>query len=108
MPTWVEALRNPFPRTFGPVTYNPRIIYGTVQTWFGQYIDPAVHLDKFVIEAGGVGRPANPQLAVEQFGEPHLYFDGGAGRFKNRGTGDEFIEVGTLADFTPRLSYVVP
>jgi hypothetical protein len=91
------------------VTYNPVIEYGFIDAWFGQYIDPAVHLNKFVSEINGVGKPVSRAAAVDAFGDPDLSFSGGASSFfKNRGTAGDFTKIGTLTNFSPVPSYLVP
>ena len=39
-----------------------------IQIWVGQYIDPTIHIDKFI----GGGRPVNPAIAQAAFGAPTL------------------------------------
>lgn len=78
--------------------------------WTSTYVDvtdPDVY-SKFVTISGGVGRPVNPTVAVNAFGDPDILFKGKASDlafFTNRGTGGAAELVGTASDFTPGPSF---
>jgi hypothetical protein len=58
-----------------------------VQIWVGQYIDPTIHIDKFI----SGGRPVNPSVAEAVFGTPTYRFHGPAlGIGTNSGTSSDF------------------
>jgi hypothetical protein len=67
--------------------------------WVDQFIDPNIHLDKFVTIAGGFGTPVNPPVAMAEFGEPTYRIRGPASAVEtNAGTGGDFVKTGTISD----------
>ncbi len=82
---------------------NPTISFAECQIWIGTYIDPQIHLSKF-IDAGG--HPVNPSVPQAAFGSPTVLLRRNKllnKRFeKNEGTlGDVFVKTGTFNDYKP-------
>lgn len=76
-----------------------------VQIWVGQYIDPTVHIEKFVkLDPDDPTKPllVDPHVAQNAFGQPTFFFDGPPSKFAiNRGSGGDFTKIGELKSFRP-------
>ncbi len=72
-----------------------------VKIWFNQYIDPAVHISKFI----AAGKPVDPAAAISAFGTPAYHFRRNSKLNKkfeiNTGTGGSMTKVGTIKDYSP-------
>lgn len=68
--------------------------------WFNQYIDPAVHIRKFISSGG---KPVDPTAAITAFGTPTYHFRRNKKLGKlfqtNEGSGGSVAKVGTVSDY---------
>jgi hypothetical protein len=80
----------------------PPIHMAETKIWFGTYIDPAMHMDKFL---STTGRAVDPSAAISAFGTPAYHFRRRKAaniQFStNLGTAGPMTQVGTIADFFP-------
>lgn len=87
---------------FSGFTYNPEIKYAEFQAWFGQYIDPAAHMSKFVSSSG---KPVDASVPQAAFGKPTIRFRRNKTKklqfYTNDGTGGAFSKSGGITDFSP-------
>lgn len=94
-----QPLANPHATDFDP---NPKIRFAETQMWFGQYIDPALHISKFIDTRG---KPVDPSIPRAAFGPPSILFSRNSAQGKryetNQGTGGSFTKGGTVSDFKP-------
>jgi hypothetical protein len=82
---------------------NPGFILAETQIWLNAYIDPTLHIAKFVDIVSG--KPVNPSIPRTTFGAPDMLFRRKASmgwRYENnQGTAGEFTKIGTIGDFAP-------
>jgi hypothetical protein len=85
-------------------TVHPKDALDENVTEVDQFIDPNIHLDKFVTIAGGFGTPANPSLAIAEFGPETWSIHGPASAIEtNTGTGGDMVKTGTVTDVVGAL-----
>jgi hypothetical protein len=82
---------------------HPRIDFAETKIWFGTYIDPAIHINKFI---STTGRAVDPSVAISAFGTPDYHFRrksaSGIQFSTTLGTAAGTIQqVGTITDFSP-------
>lgn len=91
-----------FPWASYDVPYSSSARYAEVQMWFGQYIDPATHISKFI---DARRKPVDPAIPAAAFGPPTVRFRRNKTKHwefsTNQGSGGPFTKVGTIADFRP-------
>jgi hypothetical protein len=80
--------------------YTGEAHFAEVKMWFGTYIDPAIHLSKFI---SGTGRPVDPTAAIFAFGIPDFHFRrktaSGIQFSTNLGSAGIMTQVGTMSDY---------
>jgi hypothetical protein len=80
--------------------YTGEAHFAEVKMWFGTYIDPAIHLSKFI---SSTGHPVDPTAAINTFGIPDFHFRrkaaSGIQFSTNLGTGGIMTQVGTMSDY---------
>lgn len=88
------------PMTEADIPGHPKARYAETQIWFGTFIDPAVHISKFI---DARGKPVDPAIPRAAFGAPDILFSRNkrAGKLfeTNQGTAGSFTKIGTLTDF---------
>lgn len=102
--TWkigIDGFALGMPMTEVDIPGHPNARYAETQIWFGTFIDPAVHISKFI---DARGKPVDPAIPRAAFGAPDILFSRNkrAGKLfeTNQGTAGSFAKIGTLTDFT--------